>query len=122
MAYLDLSPLEGETREATALDAGRFSSIELKVIGLAERFDATREIAPGSRLGRFVEWALGIRLNRPLADLRLERLRRFASLARHHARDVGDGDVRDLVEAGYSTAQAYGLLAYLSRRAATQAH
>lgn len=121
MAYLDLS-LQGASTAATAIDAGRFSSIELKVIGLAERFDASREIAPESRLGRFVEWALGIRLNRPLADPRLERLRHFASLARHHPADIGEDDVRNLVDAGYSRAQAHGLLGYLAGRGATAAH
>lgn len=122
MAYLDVSPLEGESRAATASDAGQFSPVELRVIGLAERFDATREIAHASRLGRFAEWALGIRLNRPLADPRLERLRRFASRARHHAREIGEADVRDLVAAGYSRAQVQGLLAYLAGRGTAPAH
>jgi hypothetical protein len=116
MAYLNFSPLEGETRVATAVDAGSFSSTELRVIDFAERTDATRELTPMSRLGRFAEWALGFRLARPLADPRLEALRRFASLARHHAEDVAEKDVLSLVEAGYSQRQAYGLLGYLGRR------
>jgi hypothetical protein len=113
MAYLGFSPLDGESRAATASDAGLFSPTELRVIGLAERHDALREIAPQSRLGRFVEWAFGIRLARPLADTRLESLRRFASLARHHATDMGEEDIRTFVDAGYSHGQAFGLLAYL---------
>jgi|GEM_PF-2248717 len=116
MAYLNFSPLEGEARGATASDAGRFSPIELKVIALAERLDAIREIAPQSRLGRFMEWAFGVRLARPLADQRLESLRRFASLARHHADAIAQADVERFVNAGYSTGQAYGLLAYLGTR------
>jgi hypothetical protein len=80
MAYLNFSPLEGETRTATASDAGRFSSTELRVIDLAERFDAQREIAPESRIGRFMERALGIRLARPLADPRLDPRRRRGAL------------------------------------------
>ncbi len=122
MAYLDLSPLQGETRIATASDAGRFSPIELRVIDLAERIDATTEIAPHSRLGRFAEWALGIRLPRPLADPRLETLRRFASLVRHHADDVAEDDVRSLIDAGYSHGQAFGLLAYLGGQGRRQTH
>ena len=122
MAYMNFSPLAGETRVATALDAGRFSPTELRVIDLAERIDATREIPPGGRLGRFIEWALGIRLARPLADPRLERLRRFASLARHHADDVGEEDVQRIVEAGYSPGQALGLLAYLGQQGQRSAH
>lgn len=114
MAYLSFSPLDGETRTATASDAGLFSSTELRVIGLAERIDATREIVPHSRLGRFVEWALGIRLARPLADPRLESLRRFASLARHHADQLAAEDIRTFVASGYSRNQAQGLLSYLT--------
>ena len=113
MAYLGFTPLDGESRTATASDAGLFSSTELRVIGLAERVDATREIAPHSRFGRFVEWALGVRLARPLADPRLESLRRFASLARHHADELGDDDVGSFLASGYSRGQAQGLLAYL---------
>lgn len=115
MAYLGFSPLDGESRTATATDAGLFSSTELRVIGLAERRDASREIAPQSRLGRFATWAFGIPFAGPLADPRLESLRRFASLARHHRDEVGPADVRGFVEAGYSQGQAVGLLAYLSR-------
>lgn len=122
MAYLDLSPLAGESRVANAADAGRFSPTELRVIDLAERIDAGREINPAGRFGRFVEWALGIRLARPLADPRLENLRRFASLARHHPRDVGEDDVRRFVDAGFSHGQAYGLLAYLGGRARATLH
>ncbi len=99
--------------EASAADVSRFSPVELRVIDFAQRVDATREIAPHGRLGRFIEWALGVRLGRPLADPRLERLRRFASLARHHRNDVGERDVQSLIEAGYSPGQAYGLLDYL---------
>jgi len=113
MAYLSFSPLDGESRAATASDAGLFSPTELRVIGFAERVDATREIAHQSRLGRFVEWALGMRLPRPLADPRLESLRRFASLARHHRDDIGEEDVDRLIDAGYSRGQAFGLIDYL---------
>lgn len=117
MAYLGFTPLDGETRAATASDAGLFSSTELRVISLAERIDATREIVPHSRFGRFVEWALGVRLARPLADPRLESLRRFASLARHHAAELREDDVGSFLASGYSRGQAQGLLAYLGGEA-----
>ncbi|MET0376485.1 MAG: hypothetical protein ABW128_19810 [Rhizorhabdus sp.] len=122
MAYLDISPLAGETRSASAVDAGRFSSTELRVIDFAERVDASREIDHRGRLGRFVEWALGIRLARPLADPRLESLRRFASRARHHPDEMGAEDIRRFVDAGFSQGQAYGLLAYLGGRARPTLH
>lgn len=113
MAFLDISPLAGEARSASAADAGRFSSTELRVIDLAERIDAAQEINPQGRFGRFVEWALGIRLARPLADPRLEKLRRFASLARHHPDQIDEKDIHHFVDAGFSRGQAQGLLAYL---------
>lgn len=122
MAYLNFSPLEGETRVATASDAGRFSSTELRVIDFAQRIDATRELSPQSRFGRLIENILGTRLPRPLADPRLESLRRFVSLVRHHASEVGDEDVRTFVEAGYSPGQAYGLLTYLGGKVRRTAH
>lgn len=113
MAFLDISPLAGEARSASAADAGRFSPTELRVIDLAERIDAAQEIDHQGRFGRFVEWVLGIRLARPLADPRLEKLRRFASLARHHPDRIGEQDIRRFVDAGFSRGQAQGLLAYL---------
>lgn len=117
MAYLDFSALEGESRLASASDAGRFSTTELRVIDLAERIDASRELSHGSRFGRFVEGVLGVRLPRPLADPRLESLRRFASLARHHNGDIAEDDIRGFIEAGYSRGQAYGLLSWLGEKA-----
>jgi len=122
MAYLGFSLLDGENRIATASDAGLFSSTELRVIDLAERRDATREIRPESRLGRFTEWAFGLQLARPLADPRLESLRHFASLASHHADAVRPEDVSSFVGAGFSHGQALGLLAYLGARHAQARH
>lgn len=116
MAYLGFTLLDGQTRAATADDAGQFTPVELRVIALAERIDATREIDAGSRLGRFVEWASGIRLPRPLADQRLETLRRFASLARHHADRVEEADIAAMQRAGYSPTQIQGLFDYLSHQ------
>ena len=120
MAYMNFSPLEADSR-ASASDASRFSSTELRVIDLAERVDATSEISHESLLGRLAEF-LGMRLPRPLADPRLESLRRFASLARHRSADVGEEEICGLVEAGYSPGQAYGLLAWLASKGRRAAH
>lgn len=116
MTLVDCSPCQGEGRAATAVEADRFSPTELHVIFLAERCDATREIQPRGRIGRAIEWALGMRLARPLADPRLEALRQFVSLVRFHADRVRADDVIRLVEAGFSYGQACGLLGYVSRR------
>lgn len=121
MAYVNFSPelidqqaIDG--RVASPAEAARFTSIELHVIAAAEREDATRELSPHSRLGWFLQWAFGIELKRPLANPRLETLRRFASLASHHPARVGETDLRQFVEAGYSPGQATGLLDYFSGR------
>jgi hypothetical protein len=99
-----------------ATEVGRFSSDEIRVIELAERFDAERESSPRSKLARFAEWVFGLRTDRPLANGRLERLRRFASIAFHHPDHLRDDDFSDLLAAGYSHAQAIGLLDHLARR------
>ena len=128
MAYVDFSPelvdqhaIDG--RVASPAEAARFTSIELHIIAAAEREDAMRELSPHSRTGRFLRWAFGIELKRPLANPRLETLRRFASLASHHPARIADIDLRQFVEAGYSPGQATGLLDYFSgRRARAASH
>ena len=124
MGYLAPSswPIEQEIadvgvigRIATPTDAGRFSPLELHVIALAEREDVTRA-SRTSLMGRLLRLSFGIDLSRPLANLRLEQLRQFASLAYHHPDQVTEADVHELVEAGYSRGQAQGLLPYLSLR------
>ena len=125
MGYLDPSswPIEQEFADvvsvepiATAADAGRFSPLELHVIELAEREDVRRESGGGSIVGRLLRLAFGLDPARPLANVKLEQLRHFTSLAYHHPDDVTESDVRDLVETGYSQSQVQGLLAYLSLR------
>ena len=123
MGYLALSswPIEHEMADlasvakiATPADAGRFSPLELHVIALAEREDVTRE-PKISLLGRLLRLAFGLDPRRPLANLRLEQLRRFASLAYHHPDEVTEADIQEVVEAGYSLGQARGLVAWMSR-------
>ena len=47
---------------------------------------------------------------------RLGRLRRFASLARHHPERVTEHEYGDFVSAGFSEGQAMGLLSHLAHR------
>jgi alkylhydroperoxidase family enzyme len=118
MAYMSFSPWATADAFAngapTPAEASRFTAVELRVIALAEHVDATREFHPESRRARFLDYVFGVKRNRPLANPRLETLRRFASLVRHHPERVGDGDVRTLMSSGFSSGQAFGLLAYLS--------
>jgi hypothetical protein len=129
MAYVDFSAdtsrlAPGAARFAGFLQApgpvaeevGAFTSDEIRVIDLAEQFDAEREFSPRSLLARVGEWAFGLRTDRPLANARLEQLRRFASIAVHHPDRLDDAEFSALLAAGYSYGQAIGLLDHLVRR------
>lgn len=124
MAYLSFSPWPSEHgvstgyNVATPAEVSRFTALELRVIAMAERADATRELSPHSRIGKAAEWLFGTNVNRPLADPRLEKLRRFASLARHHPDAVVEADLAELEDAGFTPGQTLGLLAYLAPRQA----
>lgn len=120
MAYMSFTPWEaagaGSLPAATVEDAADFSALELRVIALGERNDVAHEVAPNSRTGRFLERVFGIKPVRPLANPRLENLRRFASLARFHPDQLNDDEIEALRSAGFTAGQAYGLLDYFSDR------
>ena len=120
MAYMSFPAWEpggsSARQGATVEDVADFSPLELRVIALGERSDVSHEAAPGSRTGRFLERAFGIKPARPLANGRLESLRRFASMARHHPDRLEDTDIEALRAAGFTTGQAYGRLGYFSDR------
>lgn len=121
MAYVDFSPEAAESVRfaapaASPIEVGRFTSVEFQVIAAAERQDVTRELSSRSPLGRFLHRAFGLEPQRPLADTRLESLRRFASLAIHHPDQLDEARISAFVGAGYTEGQAKGLLAYLSGR------
>jgi hypothetical protein len=83
----------------------RFDPLELKVIALAEA-DPVASIGSPTRFRLFFERWFGFKLPRPLANDRLEALRRFAVLSR-----VSDGrlpaeEVRNFLTAGFSLLQA----------------
>lgn len=129
MAYMSFTPWEAHghtTRNGrnaavdmpTAVDAGMFTPLELRVISLGERYDASRELSQESRGARLLERLFGLTLHAPLANPRLERLRRFASLAQHHPDKVAEGDVADMIAAGFAPGQVLGLLDYFSVRKA----
>jgi len=126
MAYMSFTPWEanGHNRRGpaidapTAVDAGMFTPLELRVISLGERYDAARELSQESRRARLLERLFGITLHAPLANARLESLRRFASLAYHHPDRVAEGDVADMIGAGFAPGQVLGLLEYFSDRKA----
>lgn len=120
MAYMSFSPWEAESADrqhkATADDVVLFSPLELRVINLGARTDISRELTAASRVGRLLEKLFGLKLDHPLASPRLEKLRRYASLVRHHPDEIGETDMSDLVAAGFSAGQAHGLFDYFTGR------
>jgi len=119
MAYMSFTPWEADsatTARPASLPAGDvalFSPLELRVINLGTRSDVSREWTAGSRAGRILERIFGLKLDHPLASSRLERLRRYASLVRHHPDQVSEADMGELIEVGFSRGQVYGLLNHL---------
>ena len=93
-------------------DAG-FAPLEMQVIRLAEA-DPVASIGAPSRFAAFFERWFGIERPRPLADTRLEALRRFAVLARVSGGQLPTDEVTRFVAAGFSWLQARTL----QRRAA----
>lgn len=121
MAYLSAEALAAGEAVDTH-EALRFSSLELRVIALGERSDVLRERRGASGLSRAVDWLFGIAAAGPLADPRLEALRRFASKARHHRASLGQEDVEALVAAGYTAGQVRGLTGWLAGRSRSGGH
>lgn len=118
MAYraFDASPLafSGESESpADRIDEARFAPIELQVISLAEA-DPVASIGPPSRFARWFEHWFGIARPTPLADERLEALRRFAVLARVSGGRLPAEEIKRFIAAGFTRLQAYAL----QRRAA----
>ena len=96
-------------------DEDRFDPLELRVIALAEA-DPVASIGSPTRFRRSVERWFGFKLPRPLANERLEALRRFAVLARVSGGRLPAEEVRNFLTAGFSLLQARSL----QRRATTR--
>ncbi len=91
----------------------RFAPLELQVIRLAEA-DPVASIGAPSRFADFFARWLGIERPRPLADARLEALRRFAVLVRVTGGQLPVEEVKRFLAAGFTWLQARAL----QRRAA----
>jgi hypothetical protein len=110
MAYLDLSPFPFAISVApaqvvaTSVAEATLTRTERTVISLSLR-DPVWSVAPSGRFRRILNWVFDVRRPNPLADTRLEALRRFTVLVRRF------GDRLDRVEAdrpamaGYSPRQ-----------------
>jgi hypothetical protein len=100
--------------ESQSAEVG-FAPLELKVIALAEA-DPVASIGPPRRLHRFFERWFGFKLPNPLADERLEALRRFAVLARVTGGRLPAEEVKHFLTAGFSLFQARALQRRASAR------
>ncbi|RJF92949.1 hypothetical protein [Sphingomonas cavernae] len=96
-----------------------FSALELSVIALS-RGETVASLEPPSRIGAFIAALFAIRRANPLADPRLEALRRFAILARTAGDRLADMEVNAFLRAGFNRAQAAWLRS--NARAAFFAH
>ena len=88
--------------------AEMFEPLEQTVIALAEADPVASLGTPSRFSGLFERW-FGFGRHNPLADERLEALRRFAVLARVAAGVLPADEVRRFIAAGFSLAQARAL-------------
>ena len=102
-------------REVAAPDAGLgLPGDELAVVEMA-RAEGPRSADPGLLANRVARVLFGIAVPRPLANERLEAIRRFA-VAAWYRDEVPESSVRALFEAGVSSNDAWRLLAYVACR------
>lgn len=93
---------------SAAAHAARFTPVEARVIALADS-DRLESVSGRSRFGRLIDAVFGIRRSNPLADPRLEALRRFTVLARLSDGRLPTAEIERFVAAGFSAAQARAL-------------
>jgi len=121
MAFMDFTTAAaGDTRIVAASQAlNLFDRAEWSVIALAGRDDVA-SLAPDSFWQRMRRRIFGIEAARPLANERLEALRRFAVLARLRRRRIDHAEIGRLVQAGFSKFQADVLLSLIDDTRATK--
>lgn len=123
MAYMDLRPsafrLDPSNRlsESGTADVGGLGRDEWGVVDFA-RNDGLWSLAPDGPLARLARVLFGIRPPRPLANERLEALRRFAVVAWKKGK-VGAAQAREFAAAGFSCVDARLVLDYIARRRRT---
>jgi len=115
MAYLDFreAALSGSPQAALIgprvveghADDAQFSALEWRVIALA-RNDSVRSLRVRGRFCRAMARLFGSRLTSPLADQRLETLRRLAVFAWRDSFNVPPSELAAFHDAGFSTDQA----------------
>ena len=117
MAYLDFreAELSGSRHVSLApvtdgaAGEARFSATEWVVIGLARR-DSVRSLREPGRFSRLAARLFGWRIESPLADARLEALRRLAVFAWRDSFNVPPSELAAFHDAGFSADHAELLL------------
>lgn len=121
MAYVDFAaaadrPMTGESAfaESGCGDSVGLGPDEWSVVELS-RNDGIWSLNPDGLPQRLARILFGFRTPRPLANERLEQLRRFAVVAWRKGA-VGASHLRDLAEAGFSYCDARRVLDHVARR------
>lgn len=129
MAYLDLAQPGGAAtlqfpfaaapaaRETAAADLGQR---EWMIIRLA-REDRLSSLREESEFFEFLRLVFGMQRKRPLADPKLEALRRIAVLSWHHGYNVSSSEITEFLTAGYSLDHYDAMLAHMGAERAASA-
>ncbi len=111
MAYLDVR--RHDTMFSRTPTGAVFERAEWEVIMIAQK-DGLASLSEPGWLPRLASRLFGGRIARPLADPRLEALRRFAVLAWHHSYALPVSAIEGLRSMGYSDEQLELVLARIS--------
>ena len=87
-------------------------SLDWRVVEIA-RDDGPRSINPDGKLVRFLRAFFGLPVARSLANEKLEALRRF-SVRAWYSDSIRTTDLRALMDAGYSRATVFQILAHVA--------
>jgi hypothetical protein len=126
MAYLDLqeSGAAGLSfgsralRQASVAQEAFLEPTEWTIVRLA-RDDGLSSIREEGRLGRWVRLVFGIERHPPLANPKLEALRRVAVLSWHHGYNVAPSEIGGFYAAGYSPSHYETLLRHIGTQRLT---
>jgi len=120
MAYLAFTEIEAPHAAlsiaapvAASKIASDFSPLEWSIVALAQH-DPRSSIQPEMKITQWLRALFGFERKNPLADERLEALRRMAVLAWHEGYATAVSEVRAFFRAGYSTDQYEALLGRIS--------
>jgi hypothetical protein len=124
MAYLDFAEpipalLHRPAAAAEAAPSASLSALEWSVVALARRDPLSSLRAPGP-IGKAMAVMFGSTSENPIADPRLEALRRIAVYGWHRGFAVPSSEIDHFIEAGFSADQLELLLTSIGRDRASQ--